>query len=387
MSSEWPILRIEDVAERVGMGPFGSSIKVETFVDTGIPIISGEHLHDISLTEARFRFITEAHADQLAKANVTRGDIVFTHAGSIGQVAVIPEDSKFSRYVLSQRQFFMRCNRSIVEPLYIAYYFRSPEGRHKLLANASQVGVPSIARPVTYLRSIELPIPPLHIQREIVEIIEALRDRITLLRETNATLEAIAQALFKSWFVDFDPVRAKMEGRAPEGMDEETAALFPDSLESAGEKELPYGWIVGTLGSIARTRKDQLQPRDIDPSFRYVGLEHVPRRSLILDAWGKSDELASAKLRFRENDVLFGKLRPYFHKVVIAPIDGVCSTDILVCEPNDPDYYGLMTMYLFSDELVSYTDRLSNGAKMPRANWKDLAAYEVAVPPSALAGC
>jgi type I restriction enzyme S subunit len=251
MSSEWPILKIEDIAERVGMGPFGSSIKVETFVESGVPVVSGEHLHDITLTEKKFRFITEQHATQLAKSNVFRGDVVFTHAGTIGQVSVIPEDSKYEKYILSQRQFFMRCNRELVNPLYVAYFFKSPQGRHKLLANASQVGVPSIARPVTYLRSIEISVPPLPIQNRIVSVIESIRDRITLLRETNATLEATAQALFKSWFVDFDPVHAKSEGKLPDGMDAATAALFPDAFEETELGRVPRGWNITSVEEVA----------------------------------------------------------------------------------------------------------------------------------------
>lgn len=251
MSSEWPILKIEDVAERVGMGPFGSSIKVETFVESGVPVISGEHLHDIALTEKKFRFITEQHSKELAKSNVFRGDVVFTHAGTIGQVSVIPENSKFEKYIISQRQFFMRCNRELVNPLYVVYFFKSPQGRHKLLANASQVGVPSIARPVTYLRSIEIPIPSLAVQNRIVEVIESIRDRITLLRETNQTLEAIAQTIFKSWFVDFDPVRAKSQGLQPEGMDADTAELFPDAFEETELGLVPKGWKISTVEEIS----------------------------------------------------------------------------------------------------------------------------------------
>lgn len=92
------------------------------------------------------------------------------------------------------------------------------------------------------LRKLEFPIPPLPIQTAIADCLSLLDDRITLLRETNTTLEAIAQALFKSWFVDFDPVRAKMEGRAPEGMDEATAALFPDGFEASELGLVPKGW-------------------------------------------------------------------------------------------------------------------------------------------------
>ena len=160
MAGEWQTLAIKDIAEKVAMGPFGSSIKVETFVPEGVPIISGQHLHGSRVDDGPgFNFISREHARRLANANVTRGDIVFTHAGNIGQAAYIPEDSKFERYVISQRQFYMRCDRSKAIPEFVTLYFRSPEGRYKLLANRSQVGVPSIAQPVTYLRTIEIPLP------------------------------------------------------------------------------------------------------------------------------------------------------------------------------------------------------------------------------------
>ena len=156
----WEVKRIEDVAVRVAMGPFGSSIKVSTFVDSGIPIISGQHLKGTLLEDGDYRFITEDHAERLAKANVQRGDIVFTHAGNIGQVAYIPETSQYERYVISQRQFYLRCDPSNISPLFVVHYFKTQEGQHQLLANTSSTGVPSIARPVTYLRSICICVPP-----------------------------------------------------------------------------------------------------------------------------------------------------------------------------------------------------------------------------------
>jgi type I restriction enzyme S subunit len=114
-------------------------------------------------------------------------------------------------------------------------------------------------------------------------------------------------------------------------------------------------------------------------------LEHVPRQSLSLTDWGNAQGLESAKAAFSEGDILFGKLRPYFHKVVIAPFNGVCSTDILVCRPKLDSYYGLITMHLFSVRLIEYANRLSNGAKMPRVNWKDIAAYSICIPPNIVA--
>lgn len=237
----------------------------------------------------------------------------------------------------------------------------------------------------TILNELQISLPPKFEQDKIESFLSALDDRIILLRETNATLEAIAQALFKSWFVDFDPVHAKMQGTPPEGMDEQTAALFPDSFEESELGLVPAGWEVGELADIVTTAKKQLQVSNLTSELNYVGLEHIPRKSLSLTDWGNAEGLESAKSAFSKGDILFGKLRPYFHKVVVAPFDGVCSTDILVCQPKIPAYYGITAMLLFSTALISYAERLSNGAKMPRVNWKDLANYPVCIPPEHLA--
>ena len=252
----WRMAIVAEIAEKVAMGPFGSSIKVETFVPEGIPIISGKHLHGFRVDDSPgFNFITDEHAERLANANVQRGDIVFTHAGNIGQAAYISEESEFERYVISQRQFYMRCDRTKAIPEFVAMYFKSHEGQHQLLANASQVGVPSIAQPVTYLRTIEIPLPSLPEQRAIAHVLGTLDDKIELNRRMNATLEAMAQALFKSWFVDFDPVRAKMEGRwrreeSLPGLPVEHYDLFPDRLVGSELGETPEGWEVKALGEL-----------------------------------------------------------------------------------------------------------------------------------------
>lgn len=160
----WEVKKIEDVAERVAMGPFGSNIKVSTFVDEGVPIISGQHLHEIMLVDNENNFITKEHAEKLKNSKVSRGDIIFTHAGSIGQVAIIPEHSAYEEYVISQRQFYLRIDSCFASKWFILFFFKSHIGQHALLSNASQVGVPSIARPSSHLKSIEFISPALKIQ-------------------------------------------------------------------------------------------------------------------------------------------------------------------------------------------------------------------------------
>ena len=242
------------------MGPFGSSIKVSTFVPKGVPIISGQHLRDVRVDDTPgFNFIAPEHARRLANANVERGDVIFTHAGNIGQVSFVPEDSRFDRYVISQRQFYLRCDRSKAIPEFVALYFTSREGRHQLLANASQVGVPSIAQPVTYLRTIGIPLPSLPEQRAIARVLGTLDDKIALNRRMNEALESMARALFKSWFLDFDPVRAKAEGRDT-GLPQDIDELFPDRLVESKMGEIPDGWEVRSLKNCMSLTMGQSPP-------------------------------------------------------------------------------------------------------------------------------
>ena len=257
---EWQTRTVEYISEKVSTGPFGSSIRVSTFVPDGVPVITGQHLRGIRVDDSPgFNFITHKHARRLANANVERGDIVFTHRGNIGQVAYIPDNSMFERYVVSQSQFYVRCDRSRVIPEFVALYFKSREGQHQLLANSSQVGVPAIAQPVTYLRSIRIPLPPAAEQRAIAQILGTLEDKIELNRRMNETLEAMARALFKSWFVDFAPVLAKAEGRDT-GLPDDTANLFPDRMVDSELGEIPEGWRVRPLVAIFHLTMGQSPP-------------------------------------------------------------------------------------------------------------------------------
>lgn len=383
MGSKWPYFRLEDVTDKVAMGPFGSSIKVSTFVPTGIPVISGQHLHGLKVEDTEFNFVTEEHAERLKNANVTRGDVIFTHAGNIGQVAYVPFTSRYQRYVISQRQFYLRCNTARILPEFITYFFNTREGQHKLLANTSSTGVPSIARPVTYLRSIEVPVPPLGIQHRIADILGTLDDKIELNRRMNRSLEKMAAAIFKSWFIDFEPVRAKAEGRDP-NLPAEIADIFPDSFEESQLGQIPKGWNMGKLGDIADHPRRGVKPGEVPPTTAYIGLEHMPRRSIALDSWGNAEQVGSQKSRFNAGEILFGKLRPYFHKVGIAPVDGVCSTDILVVVPKDESWHSYVLSLVSSKALVDYADAHSAGTKMPRTNWKDVGRYPLALPPEPL---
>ena len=232
----------------------------------------------------------------------------------------------------------------------------------------------------TIISQISATIPSLPEQRRIAHILGTLDEKIELNRQMNETLEAITRAIFKSWFVDFDPVRAKMEGRLPVGMDAATATLFPSAFQDSPLGKIPEGWKIGTLGEIAENVRQSVKASEIDPDELYIGLEHMPRRSIALSEWQTADELGSNKYRFRKGEILFGKLRPYFHKVGVAPIEGVCSTDILVVQPIDSEWFGIVLGLVSSDEFIAYTNAYSGGTRMPRTNWKDMSRYEIVLP-------
>ena len=210
-------LKIADLISEISMGPFGSNIKVECFVDDGIPVLNGSNLDGVVLKEGSFRYVTEEKADSLGKANAHRGDVVITHRGTLGQIVFIPQDSNYDRYVISQSQFRVKCNEKIL-PEYLVYYFHTRIGQHKLLSNASQVGVPALARASTTFQKIEIEVPTLEYQHKIVDILELFRKKIETNNAINDNLLQQAQALYREMFVNTQN-ESRNECRAEEYFD------------------------------------------------------------------------------------------------------------------------------------------------------------------------
>ena len=273
MSADWNTYRIEEIAEKISIGPFGSRMKSEVYVESGVPVIRGTNLTGSKNFSGNWVFITAQLAQQLESCCVSKGDLVFPHRGSIGEVGLV--DNKFPQYMMSSSLMKLRCNLNLAESEFIYYFFKSQQGRYELLKNASQVGTPGIGQPLTSLKNIEIKLPSLMEQKRIAKILSDLDDKIHLNNQVNQTLESIAQAIFKSWFIDFDPVRAKItakqEGKDPElaamcvisgksetelkQMSEDdfaelqaTAALFPDELVDSELGEVPKEWEVSTVG-------------------------------------------------------------------------------------------------------------------------------------------
>jgi type I restriction enzyme S subunit len=234
----------------------------------------------------------------------------------------------------------VRLNTQEADPSFYFYYFRSAHGRQRIETIVEQVAAAGIRN--SDLRLLLVPLPPLSEQRAIAEVLGALDDKI----EANQNLCSIIGGL----------ARAKVV-----------------AAQAVAEHAVPLGNLVRRVTDIAR-------PDELEAGVVYVGLEHIPRGSLFLTEWGSAEGLASAKARFQPGDILFGKLRPYFKKVVIAPSAGVCSTDVLVLRPRHSEQSALTLIICSSDEVINYASSGSHGTRMPRVSWDYLSAWQCPMP-------
>jgi type I restriction enzyme S subunit len=322
------------------------------------------------------------HGEYTQEYIFASGDLIVTMtdlsktADTLGYSAKIPGE-KGKIYLHNQRVGKV-CSKSTEAELdYLFWVMRHRDYRSWVVSTAtgSTVKHTSPSRILEY----SFQLPPLGEQKAIAHILGTLDAKIELNRKTNETLEAMARALFQSWFVDFDPVRAKADGR-PTGLPDAISDLFPDSFEDSELGEIPKGWEVKALDEIAINPRETAKPGEMDSSDRYIGLEHMPRGSICLGESGEAEDLESNKNRFREGDVLFGKLRPYFKKTGYAQFDGVCSTDIVVARMRGESGAGFVCCLFASDPFVNFTVAASTGTRMPRTSWSDMCKFPFAIP-------
>jgi type I restriction enzyme S subunit len=254
---------VQDVAspERNALvgGPFGSDLISKDYVSSGVPVIRGTNMGHGRWVAGEFAFVTPAKADSLSANCARPGDLIFTQRGTLGQVALVPSKGS-DRYLISQSQMKLTVDEAKAEALFLYYVFSSAEQQEYIRQNAIQTGVPHTNLGI--LRNTPLTLPPLAEQKAIAAVLGALDDKIELNRRMNAKLEEMARALFQSWFVDFDPVRAKLDGREPVGLDPPIAALFPDSFQDSKSGHIPNGWEVVSLDELASIRGGKQLPTE-----------------------------------------------------------------------------------------------------------------------------
>tara|TARA_A100000171_G_C2139717_1_gene153925 strand:- start:2885 stop:4279 length:1395 start_codon:yes stop_codon:yes gene_type:complete len=257
---------IKSLISEISMGPFGSDIKVEFFVDEGIPVLNGSNVGGVKLSEESFKYLTKDKADSLKKANAKRGDIIITHRGTLGQISYIPQDSKQERYVISQSQFRVTLKKDLVDPAYFTYYFHTTEGQKRLLSFKNHVGVPALAQATTNFRLLEFPWIPLSDQQKIASVLSSLDSKIELNNKINAELEAMAKLIYDYWFVQFDfPISAAQAtamGKPELAGKPYKSSGGPMVYNQTLKREIPEGWEDAILGDIMTLQRGVTYNKD-----------------------------------------------------------------------------------------------------------------------------
>jgi type I restriction enzyme, S subunit len=280
--------------------------------------------------------------------------------GLLGSSAWIPEggrllhNQRLGRIVdLDERRLNKR---------FLYYLFNTKEVRDQISATATGGKVrhtaPERIAQVLFRR------PPLDTQRRIAAALSAYDDLIENNQRRMALLEEAARQLHREWFVRL---------------------RFPGHEHTRITNDVPEGWEPRTLGDLCDEVRESVEPDTLEPDTPYIGLHHMPRRSISLSEWGAAEQVTSTKHRFREGEILFGKIRPYFHKVGMAFLDGVASSDAIVIRPLSTNLRGVVLLTVASDEFVAVTAQtMREGSKMPRADWKQMQQYAVPLPPDGL---
>jgi type I restriction enzyme S subunit len=248
----WEFTTLGEVCRRGGgniqTGPFGSQLHASDYVPVGVPSIMPTNIGENRIIEDGIVRITEADANRLCQHRLRAGDIVYSRRGDVEKRALIR--GREEGWFCGTGCLKVRLGSGVVDPLFASLYLGHPSVREWIVRHAVGATMPNLNTSI--MSAVPFALPPLPEQKAIAHILGTLDDKIELNRRMNATLEAMARTLFQSWFVDFDPVRAKLDGRKPAGLDAATAALFPAHFQDSHLGHIPQGWEVLPLYETAK---------------------------------------------------------------------------------------------------------------------------------------
>jgi type I restriction enzyme S subunit len=351
----------------------------------GKPIIRVNNFRDTHIDVSEVMYIAPEIEAKYGRTRLQGGEVLLTVVGSVGQVAVVPKC--FAGFNVARAVAVIHPLQQVA-PEWIALCLRSPLSQHLLGSRANTTVQTTIN--LKDLRALPIPLPPERERQTIAEFVGSLDDRITLLRETNATLEAIAQALFKSWFVDFDPVRAKQEGRAPEGMSEATAALFPDGFEESELGLVPRGWRTTSVSAVVEGLFDgpHATPPEANCGPVFLGIKNLTGSALDMTevrhiSEGDFDQW-TRRVKPQAGDIVFSYEATLGYFALIPPGLRCClGRRLALIRPTDRDGHGHFWFHQFVAQpfqqmLEKHT---IHGATVNRIALKEFPRYLVLDPP------
>jgi type I restriction enzyme S subunit len=361
-------------------GPFGTQLHSYDYRATGVPIVPTEALRNRRIDHSVLPKISTEKARELQRHRLRAGDILFARRGAQATGHIGYVRSEEDGFICGTGAIRLRVceDATVTRSDFLSHVFADPASIAWFKFHAIGATMPNLNEGI--ISAFPLHLPPIAEQKAIASLLSALDDKIALNKQMALTLEGIARTLFQSWFVDFDPVRHIAAGQ-DSGLSTPIAGLFPATLEQDG---LPEGWAWESLERLVRIVRTTVQPSDLPADTPYVGLEHIAKKRLTLETIGTASNVDSQKIVFAAGDILFGKLRSYFHKVAIAPFNGICSSDILVMRCNDEILKPLISLTVSSEKFVELSSAAATGTRMPRADWAQMSSHRIAVPTGAV---
>jgi type I restriction enzyme S subunit len=376
MAGDWKQVALEDVADEVTVGYVGPM--ASEYVDSGVPFLRSQNVEPLRINGSDLKFITPEFHQRIRNSRLSPGDVVIVRTGKPGACSVIPDwlgDANCSDLVI------IRCGEHI-NNRFLAYYVNTVASQH---VAAHLVGAVQQHFNVGSARTMRIKLPPLSEQRALAHILGTLDDKIELNRRMNETLEATAQALFKSWFVDFDPVRAKAEGRDL-GLPKEIADLFPDSFEDSELGEIPEGWRVGTLGAVCQkpqygfTASAKAEP--VGPKFlRITDINKLPWIEWSSVPHCEMSKEEFEQYRIRRGDILIARMADPGHGVMIEEdVEGVFASYLIRFRPRDVTFDRYLQYWLRSASYWKLVAARQAGTTRASLNAQVIGAFQLMMP-------
>jgi type I restriction enzyme S subunit len=341
-------------------GPFGSQLHQSDYTDQGTPVIMPTDISDGRVMTDRIARVSDQTADRLSRHELKPRTIVLPRRGEITKRAFIREGEE--GWLCGSGCLKIEVHGTDLVPEFLYYYM----AQHEVVQWLEQHAVGSTMLNLSAGIVNEMPVryPPQQEQEKIAGMLFAYDDLLENNRRRIWLLEDAARLLYCEWFIRL---------------------RFPGHEHTRITNGIPTGWQVLPLRDVCPDLREAASPADLEADTPYIGLEHMPRRSITLNEWGRAEEVTSTKLRYRAGDILFGKIRPYFHKVGIALTDGVTSSDAIVLRPSADIFHSFALLTVSCDWFVTVVSKTAKeGSKMPRADWKLMEQQAVVVPSSGI---
>ena len=350
-------------------------LKKKEYLNEGYLILNGDNVQNNRIDLENSGRISKERFDESPEIILKENDIIMTKDGTIGKMAYISELKEPT--TIASGLFLIRNISEKLNQKYLWYVFQS-----KFFKRFIKERVEGSVIPHLYQRDFEefeILLPSLGEQKKVIKLLQLIDKKIELNEKMSKSLEVTAKSLFKSWFIDFDPVEAKSKNK-PTKFSKEIEILFPNSFTNSEIGKIPKGWKIENIESIAVKVTEKFMKKEDWSKEKLIDLSRMPKKSISLNFYGKGEELSTSVCKFKKYDFLFGSIRPYFFKAGICPFDGVSNSSVFILRSIKKYDREFLYFYSSSESIFKKSVQYSEGTKMPVIKWKDYKEFKFALP-------